>query len=331
MIPKHLVFLLTRRCNFNCDHCSVSAGPMQRETITGVIIKRAIEEAYALPSLRVVIFTGGEPTLYPKLLQTGISLAYEKGFMTRLVTNAWWARTPEKASRFLERLTECGLNEINISYDDFHSPYLQTYGGEQNIINAVSAAKELGLTVLVGTVIHPEAKVRTSYLRQVFQNAGITGELKFLEDFIFPLGRARLRLPRSIFVFDPAEATESGCREAGETLVVLPGGEITFCCGHILCSNAQRLITIGSLTAKETLTGMVERMQRNVLYWWLHLEGPTAVLRELGVTKKVYRRCEGCFYLGTAYWKKLAALATRKEEIFAKWERKGAGVDGVSA
>jgi pyruvate-formate lyase-activating enzyme len=36
-------------------------------------MRRVIKEAYALPSIRVVFFTGGEPTLYPELLQAGIN------------------------------------------------------------------------------------------------------------------------------------------------------------------------------------------------------------------------------------------------------------------
>jgi pyruvate-formate lyase-activating enzyme len=329
MIPQHLVFLFTRRCNFNCDHCSVSASPDRRETISGDIMKKAIEHAYALPSIRAMVFTGGEPTLYSELLKEGLTYAREKGVLTRVVTNAWWAKTPDRATRFLDELVTCGLNELNISYDDFHAPYLKIYGGEQNVVNAVRAAKELGLEVLIGIVIHPKARITSNYLRQLFLDAGIIGEVRILEDYLFPLGRARYKLPKNVFVPDPEKATELGCRDAGKTLVILPSGEVTFCCGHILCSEAQRLITLGDLTSEGTLAEMVERMQRNVLYWWLHLEGPGAVLRELGISQKVYRNCEACFYLGTAYQERLRTLATRKEEIFARWE--GAGISGVPA
>jgi hypothetical protein len=80
------------------------------------------------------------------------------------------------------------------------------------------------------------------------------------------------------------------------------------------------------LASGASLPEIVGRMQRNVFYWWLHLEGPEAVLAELGVEKKFYRGCEACFYLGTAYQEKLRALAERKEEIFARWEVKKVGL-----
>ncbi|HIE13283.1 MAG TPA: radical SAM protein [Desulfotomaculum sp.] len=326
MIPQSLAFLMTYKCNFQCDHCSVSAGPEHREVIAAEHMRRVIEEAYVVPSIRVVVFTGGEPTLYPELLKTGISLAHEKGFVTRLVTNAWWAKIPEKAHQFLQNLRAAGLDELNISFDDFHLLYLEAFGGEQNVVNAVRAATELGMTVLVGTVLHPGARIRTGYLRKTFQEAGIQQEIKFLEDFVFPLGRARQKLPAHLFVSDPEKREKGACREAGQTLAILPDGRVLFCCGHIVNSRAEEIFTVDTLASGAPLSEIVARMQRNVLYWWLHLEGPEAAYAELGVEKRFQRKCEACFYLGTAYRGKLQALAAKKEEIFARWEGEKVGL-----
>lgn len=140
-------------------------------------MRQAIEQAYALPSIRVIVFTGGEPTLYPELLKEGIRLAHDKGFVTRLVTNAWWAQTPKETYRFLQDLQAIGLDELNISYDDFHAFHLEAFGGKQNVLNAVGAAVELGITVLIGTAIYPGAEIRSGYLRKLFQDTGIRQEI----------------------------------------------------------------------------------------------------------------------------------------------------------
>lgn len=330
MIPQVLAFIITYRCNFLCDHCSVSAGPGRREVIAKDVMRLAIEQAYILPSIRVISFTGGEPSLYQDLLQDGIKLAHEKGFITRLVTNAWWAQTPESAYRFLQDFRIVGLNELNISYDDFHAAYLEAFGGEQNVLNAVRAATDLGMSVLVGSTLYPGAKISSGYLRRVFKDAGIQQEIKFLEDFVFPLGRARQKLPAHFFPSDVEKRQRGGCNDAGQTFVILPDGEVLFCCGHIVNSKAQEIMTIGSLASGTSLVEIVERMQKNVFYWWLNLEGPEAVLTELGVEKKFYRRCEACFYLGTACREKLRALAKRKEEIFAQLEVKKWPINLVS-
>jgi MoaA/NifB/PqqE/SkfB family radical SAM enzyme len=90
-------------------------------------LAEVLDQAYNIPSIQVVVFTGGEPTLYPER----IKYAFELGFTVRLVTNAWWAGNYEEAKTFLEELHSYGLKELNISYDDFHLPWLTTYGGER--------------------------------------------------------------------------------------------------------------------------------------------------------------------------------------------------------
>lgn len=326
MIPQVLSFITTYKCNFSCDHCSVGAGPDRSEVLTGDIVQKAIEQAYTLPSIRVVVFTGGESTLYPMLVKEGIKLAHQKGFVTRMVTNAWWARTPEKARRFLQDFRAAGLDELNVSYDDFHAAYLKAFGGEQNLLNAVRAAIDLGMTVLIGTVLYPGSKINSDYLREFLRNAGIGKKVMFLEDYVFPLGRARRMLPTYFFPSDLEKRDRGGCNEAGRTLAILPNGDVLICCGHIINSRVQDMLTIGNLTSGDNLPKIVEQMQRNVLFWWIHLEGPESVLTEIGEDKKFYRRCEACSYLAMACREKLRALAIRKEEIFARWEVKKVGL-----
>lgn len=131
MIPHTISFLYSYRCNFNCAHCSVGGGPQHTEVLEIEYLAEVLDQAYNIPSIQVVVFTGGEPTLYPEHLKFGIKYAFELGFTVRLVTNAWWAGNYEEAKTFLEELHSYGLKELNISYDDFHLPWLTTYGGER--------------------------------------------------------------------------------------------------------------------------------------------------------------------------------------------------------
>lgn len=133
MIPRTLAIMLTNKCNFFCDHCSVCSGPDKNDVLSDEVIKKAIDQAYFIPSIRVVSFTGGEVTLYSEKLKMAISYAHEKGFITRIVTNAWWANSLEKSKEYCNELVFYGLDEINISYDDFHEEYLEQFGGEQNL------------------------------------------------------------------------------------------------------------------------------------------------------------------------------------------------------
>lgn len=89
MIPRTLAVMLTNKCNFYCDHCSVCSGPNVNDVLSDELIMMAIDQCYFIPSIRVVSFTGGEVTLYPEKLKMAIEYAHEKGMLTRIVTNAW--------------------------------------------------------------------------------------------------------------------------------------------------------------------------------------------------------------------------------------------------
>lgn len=53
-----------------------------------------------------------------------IAFASSKGLLTRIVTNGEWAENDESARKMIESFRSVGLNELNISYDDFHSAWI---------------------------------------------------------------------------------------------------------------------------------------------------------------------------------------------------------------
>nr|MBO2495065.1 hypothetical protein [Clostridia bacterium] len=81
MIPQVLAFIITYRCNFLCDHCSVSVGPGRREVIAKDVMRLAIEQAYILPSIRVISFTGGNRLFIRTCYKTGLSWLMRKALL----------------------------------------------------------------------------------------------------------------------------------------------------------------------------------------------------------------------------------------------------------
>lgn len=314
MLPRTLVLMLTNKCNFYCDHCSVCAGPDANEVLSEEMIKKAIDQAYYIPSIKIVAFTGGEVTLYRERLKMAIAYAHNKGLLTRIVTNAWWASTAEKAKIWCNELVSCGLNEINISYDDFHASYLQDFGGEQNIVHAVQASKEVNLNLLIGVVLSPNSKITGKYLKET-----IDENINYFEGRIAPFGRAREVLPYDFF---PIDKNIDMCDDAGASLVVLPTGKVAFCCGHSLFSEAEELFIIADLKSDKSLLDILELMHKNVLIWFMYLKGPMALFKELGIKENIRNSCEACYYLGTKYKANLLELAKKKKEIFRGLEKK---------
>src|SRR5262249_18484162 len=104
----------------------------------------AIDQAADL-GYRVVVFTGGEPTLAGRDLLTAIDRAATHGMVVRIVTNCYWAAKRHVARRRVQTFVDAGLNEINFSTGDQHTRFVPL----DNVIRATHASLEAGLRTIV--------------------------------------------------------------------------------------------------------------------------------------------------------------------------------------
>jgi len=113
-------FLLTYACNFSCDHCFLYSGPQATGTFTVALLKEMLDQARRVPGIDAVCFEGGEPFLYYPVLVEGIRYARELGLKTGVVSNAYWATSPEDAELWLQALADLGVGSISVSDDSLH-------------------------------------------------------------------------------------------------------------------------------------------------------------------------------------------------------------------
>ncbi len=138
---KEIHFILTYKCNFECDHCFLYCSPRSDGTFTIKQISRVLEEAKKIGTIEWIFYEGGEPFLFFPLMIEGIRRAGRMGLKVGAVTNAYGAASPEDAELWLKPLAEAGLSFLNISNDSFH------YGDkkENPASIAYSAAVKLGI------------------------------------------------------------------------------------------------------------------------------------------------------------------------------------------
>ena len=307
--PKSIAFLYSYKCNFSCPHCSINAGPWHSEVLPLDVVTRVLEEAYYISSIQLIVTTGGEPTLFPDHLRGLVKRASELSFITRVVTNAWWASTYEKARAFLDELKSLGLDELNISYDDFHDVFLRRYGGFNNVVNAAKAAVDLGIRVAIATIRGKRSLITAKWLRERLREVGLEDKVYILEDYLSPTSRA-------MSLFDDAVVNVGGlgCSDAGVNISVHPNGDVAFCCGHIINDGESSWFTRVGNVYRERLVDIVKRMRSNVLIWYIRLVGPHRLVWRFNEEEKVYHICHACHLLATKYWDRLVELAQRKEE-----------------
>ena len=134
-------FLLTYMCNLECDHCFVYSGPNAKGTFTLDQIRKVLNEATKVGTIKWIYFEGGEPFLFYPIMIEGIKIARGMGFKVGMITNAYYATSEEDIEIWLKPFCELGISNVSISDDSFH------YEEEKDnpAKRALAVAKRLGL------------------------------------------------------------------------------------------------------------------------------------------------------------------------------------------
>jgi organic radical activating enzyme len=136
-----IYMIYTFGCNAACDHCLVESGPRRRGKLTpeiaGELLRVGAEHGKSFLDL-----SGGEMMLYPQEVMEVASIARDHGYYVCLNTNAYWARTPERARSMLSRLQEAGVQAIFPSASAYHLKYVPL----ERVKNLRSACSDLGVT-----------------------------------------------------------------------------------------------------------------------------------------------------------------------------------------
>lgn len=135
-------FLLSYKCDSECDHCFVYSSPRAKGTFTLNQMKKVFKELSKIETIEWIIFEGGEPLLFYPLMYEGIKIAHDMGFRTGIVTNAYWATSEEDAELWLKPLHDLGVSDISISDDAFHYEDKEASPAK----HALNAARRLGMS-----------------------------------------------------------------------------------------------------------------------------------------------------------------------------------------
>ncbi|MFX0075805.1 MAG: radical SAM protein [Candidatus Hermodarchaeota archaeon] len=150
-------FLLTYKCNYECDHCFLYCGPHSEGTFSLEQIRTVLDEAVKIGTIEWIYFEGGEPFLFYPIMLEGIKLAHQKGFKIGIVTNSYWATCSEDAEVWLKALTNFGVEDFTVSDDEFHFE-----SKDENLSKiARGAADKLNLPVSSISINEPTIELRS--------------------------------------------------------------------------------------------------------------------------------------------------------------------------
>jgi len=284
---------VTYACPITCAHCALYCSPKNRFTLP---LNHILETIRNLPvsTTKMVTFTGGEPFLLGRDLISAVYEASHRGFMTRVVTNAYFAEDLATASNRLSALSNSGLHELLISWDDYHTQYIPF----ASIRNAYWTAKDLGLKVAIYLV---QASNSSWTAERVKHELG--GDTSAPHIIIgSPLnrtGRAEYNLQH---------AGPSAKRVLGPCHYVLAGpalsakNKLLACCGLIPETKA---LVLDQNLEPNRLNAALEKGRQSLLLNWIFLRGPYAIMEWLSKRyripiidiKEVGGNCEACHLL----------------------------------
>jgi len=238
---------ITDRCNAKCLHCAFYCGPEIEGSMGLKEAKRYVADAKALDAETVCI-SGGEPMLYPDLVEKIISECGRLSFPeTWLFTNGFWAHDMSKARTVVEKLRSLGLTKIFTSIDFFHQSYIPI----ESVKNAIEASLESSLEVCVDARFLGAPDEENEFNRATRSHLEFLGNLLSKVEVVkaqpMLVGRAAEILAKRVKMKPLSEILNEKCPGAwaGGTLEVPSGvdvdefGFVTICPG-LSIGNARR-------------------------------------------------------------------------------------------
>lgn len=313
--PTQIAFLTTNTCTASCDHCSLNASPKRRGKLSASQIRTVVSQLTDFEAMKVVVFTGGEPTLLGRDLLDSIAEVDSAGYCSRIVTNAHWATSDNAALSMLTSLREAGLRELNLSVDDYHLPYIPI----ERVVRAFRLAQGLGFdAVVLACAIGPKSQLTADVIeallprkmqRAYAEDGAKTHWESDVDGTIYLLSNAKLqRIGKAASLLgedDVQIASErelsARCRWISDSPAVSPNFHLLACCG-VEASRKQHL-DYGDL-GSETMKALLARAEDDVLMNALSDVGPYRLLKflqEIDAQESPNQRfatmCEACDYL----------------------------------
>ena len=212
---NRLVLQVTYQCTSRCSHCIYCSSNKSSGTLTAGEVERIIRQTHPR---ECVIFTGGEASLVPDVVISGIKVARSLGIESWLNSNGFWGKDPGFATEFAQALVAHGLARANISVDALHQEFIPV-GLALTAIRALRTAGVKRIKALVTFVNRKQGNLidqQTEELLKILNSEpGVTTDIRpevsFIGRAIFKLQSHTPQLSLDAAMNDPCECEDKTC------------------------------------------------------------------------------------------------------------------------
>jgi hypothetical protein len=275
---RKIAFGYSTRCNIRCAHCVATKDKPHNIKMELSRAKEVIRDL-AEAAVTGISFTAGEPFVYFDDLLELIKLCNELNIYTRVVTNSYWARSPQSAARHVTMLGQHGICQLRMSYSRWHQQHIP----RENILNAAHACLSEGVDYFVSFVTDftEEDDPYEQFLRD--------NSLKFFPEPVIYAGRADSFGRKTIF-------TDYQGNRCNMNPYLAPDLTMYACCdagSHFTDTNFFRL---GNLK-KYSIEQLFDKSENCQLYNCIRSIGISSIASYAGFKARdivTYRKCELC-------------------------------------
>ena len=275
---RNIAFGYSTRCNIKCTHCVAAEGTADIKKMEIVEAKEIIRDM-AMAGVTGMSFTAGEPFIYFDDLLEMVDLCREKNIYTRIVTNSFWATTPEKTEHMLGTLKKRGLSQLRMSCSKWHQQHVP----RQNVLNAARGCIATGIDYFISFVtdFSEEDDEYESFFRD--------NKLKFFPEPVIYAGRAGSLARKEIFT----DYQENRCTM---NPYLAPDLSMYACCDAGSHFSNTDFFLLGNLK-DNSIDLLFRKSETNPLYNSIRSIGVTAIASFAGMKARdivTYRKCELC-------------------------------------
>ena len=276
---RKLAFGYSTRCNISCDHCVATSGLASNTKKMELFKAKEIIAALGLAGVTGISFSAGEPTLYLDEISELINLCHQNAIYTRVVTNSFWANTPDNADCLVSELKKNGLSQLRLSYSRWHQQHIN----QNNVLQAARSCQKIGLDYFISFVT--DFSTEDDPFEQFLREHG----LKFFPEPVIYAGRAESFKPRKI-----QTDYQANCCEMNPYLS--PDLKMYGCCDAGSHFSATNFFHLGTLKDK-TVEKLFTKNENEPLFNLIRTLGITNIASYVGMKSReiiTYSKCELC-------------------------------------
>jgi len=275
---RKTAFGYSTQCNIKCDHC-VAAEDDYHPVKMALPRARAIIDEMAAANVKAISFTAGEPLIFLNDILSLVRLCKKHGIYSRVVSNGFWAKTPEQADKIIPELKISGLSQLRLSYSRWHQAHIN----RENILNAAVSCQKFGLDYFISFVTD------FSNADDTFEQFLKDNRLKYFPEPLLYFGRAKKFNRSHVFTDYPPHLCDMNP-------LLTPELDMYACCDAGSCFDKTDFFFLGNLK-NYTINELFEKYEQHPLFGLIKTIGLSNIASSIGLNASEivkYRKCELC-------------------------------------